>query len=209
MALITDYPTLISEVKLWLNDSNTSDDTVKGWIQLAEARFKRVLATLDNEVTVTPVPSNEFDTLPTGFNGLVEASIQSTPVNSLIHVTPAQMSTQGLLTGLPKFITIISGQFKFNPTAATNTVTYSYFRKLDNLSDGSPNNYLIDEQPDVYLSATLTVAQKFLRDDVDAAQHAAIVDSFIFELREQDARRKWAGQRKQVGVNPVVGRLGL
>ena len=209
MGQITNYATLTSEVKLWLNDSNTTDETVEGWIQLAEARFKRVLATLDNEVTVTSVPSDEFDTLPTGFNGLVEASIQGTPVNSLIHVTPAQMSTQGLLVGIPKFITILSGQFKFNPTAATNTVTYSYFRKLDNLSDSSPTNYLVLEQPDVYLSATLTVAQKFLRDDVDATQHSAIVDTFIAELIIQDGRRKWAGQRKQVGVNPIVGRLGL
>lgn len=209
MAQITDYTSLISETKLWLNDSNTTDDTVKGWIQLAEARFKRVLATLDNEVTVTSVPSDEFDTLPTGFNGLVEASIQGTPVNSLIHISASQMSTQGVLVGLPKFIAIISGQFKFNPTAATNTVTYSYFRKLDNLTVGAPTNYLVLEQPDVYLSATLTVAQKFLRDDVDATQHAAIVDSFIAELIEQDGRRKWAGQRKQVGVNPIVGRLGL
>ena len=31
MALITDFTTLIAEVKLWLNNSNTTDDTVKGF----------------------------------------------------------------------------------------------------------------------------------------------------------------------------------
>lgn len=208
MGLITDFTSLISETKLWLENTNTSDDTVKGWIQLAESKFRRELATLDNEVSVTSVPSDEFDALPVGFNGLREAFIVNAPDRPLTFITPSQMTALGTLSGEPVFIAVVSNQFKFKPSAAGATVTYNYFRKLADLSDASPTNYLILEFPDVYLSATLAVAQKFLRDDVDASQHIALVDQWIQDMQDQDSRRKWAGQVKQIGVNPVVARLG-
>lgn len=207
MALITDFTTLIAEVKLWLNNSNTTDDTVKGFIQLAESKFRRELATLDNEATVTSVPSSDVDPLPTGFNGLREAFVVASPDRPLTQITPAQMTGLGTITGEPQFISVQSDQFKFKPSVSGETVTYTYFRKLDSLSVGSPTNYLILEFPDVYLSGTLAVAQKFLRDDVDASQHIAIVDGWIEDMKSQDMRRKWAGQVKQIGVNPVVARL--
>ena len=94
------------------------------------------------------------------------------------------------------------------PDITGDDVTVSYFRKLTNLTDGSPTNYLILEYPDVYLSGTLAVAQKFLRDDVDASQHIAIVDDWINDMKTQSEEQKWSAQRKQVGVNPVVARLG-
>ena len=207
MAQITDYTSLTSETKLWLANTNTADETVEGWIQLAESRFRRILSTLNDEVTITSVPASEFDDLPIGFNGLREAVIEGTPPKPLVLVPPAQLSAQGVLNGFPFYIAIISGQFKFNPSAEGETVTYTYSRKLDPLSDGSPTNYLILEYPDVYLSAVLTVAQKFLRDDADAAQHAGIVDGWVEEMRSQDRRIKWNSQQKRMAVNPVVGNL--
>ena len=209
MALITDFTTLIAEVKLWLNNTNTTDDTVKGFIQLAESKFRRDLATLDNEErSRATVPAGAFIALPDGFNGLREAYVIGSPNKPLIFITPSQMTALGDLTGNPTFMSIVDGQFKFSPDIAGDEVEVIYFRKLPSLSTGSPTNYLILDYPDVYLSATLAVAQKFLRDDVDASQHIAIVDGWIFDMRSQDARRKWAGQVKQIGVNPVVARLG-
>jgi len=170
MGRIIDLPTLITEVKAWLNDSTFTDDEIKGWIQMAESSFRRVLATLDNEATVTQVPADEFDTFPTGFNGLREAYVVSAPDNPLELISPAQMRTFGTLSGTPLFIAIHTGKFEFLPSAAGDTVSYTYFRKLDDLTDGSPTNYLILEFPDVYLGGTLAAAQKFLRDDVDVGQ---------------------------------------
>jgi len=207
MAQITNLTTLITEVKSWINDSGTSDDTVKGWIQLAESRFRRVLAQLDNEVTITSVPSSELDALPTGFNGLREAYVVGSPNRPLTLISPAQMTRYGDLTGNPVFFSIEAGNFRFNPTASGETVTYTYFRKLDDLTVGSPTNYLILEYPDVYLAGTLTVAQKFLRDDVDAQQFKNIVDEWVEEMEDQDKRRKIAGQKKRVGQNPALGNL--
>ncbi len=207
MAQITDYTTLIAEVKVWLKDSNLTDDTVEGWIQLAESSFRRVLATLDNEATVDFVPSDEFETLPADFNGLREAFIDGSPPKPLVLITPAQMTSYGVLTGFPTYISIQSGKFKFSPSAETETVTITYFQKLVALSDGSPTNYLILDYPDVYLSATLAVAQKDKRDDEDASQHIAIVDGWIADMKAQDMRRKYSGQQKRVGVNPVVSNI--
>lgn len=209
MALITNFTSLISEVKLWLVNANTTDDTVKGWIQLAESKFRRELATLDNEErSRATVPSGAFIALPDGFNGLREAYVIASPNKPLRLITPAQMTDLGGLTGNPTFYSIVDGQFKFSPDIEGDEIEVVYFRKLVSLSTGSPTNYLILDFPDVYLSATLAVAQKFLRDDIDASQHIAIVDGWIQDMKSQDARRKWAGQVKQIGVNPVVARLG-
>jgi len=207
MAQITDLPTLITEVKSWINNSAETDDTVKGWIQLAESRFRRVLAKLDNEVTVDSVPSSEFDALPTGFNGLREAFVAGSPKIPLTLISPAQMTRHGDLTGNGVFFSIEAGNFRFNPSIKGETLTVTYYRKLDDLTDGSPTNYLITEYPDVYLAGTLTVAQKFLRDDVDAQQFKNIVDEWIEEMGGQDLRQKLAGQKKRVGQNPTLGNL--
>lgn len=207
MALITNLSTLITEVKTYINDSNLTDDEVKGWIQLAESKFRRVLATLDNEVSVDQVPASSTDTFPTGFNGLVEAFVVGSPNKPLINITPAQMTDYGTLTGNPVFITISAGVFRFNPSAEGSTVTYTYKRKLDDLTTGSPTNYLILDYPDVYLAGTLIIAQKFKRDDIDSAQFQAILDEWIDEIGTQDTRRKYAGQKKRAMPTPIVGNL--
>lgn len=208
MAQITTYATLQTEIKRWLNDTSLDDTTVEGWIQLAEASFRRVLATLDNEATVSQVPADTNDTFPTGFNGLREAYISNSPKNPLELISPAQMTTFGDLTGTPRFITIESGQFRFLPSAQGYTVFYTYYRKLDALSDSNTDNYLLLEAPDVYLAQTMLIAQKDLRDDVDVSAWASIVNGWKEELFAQDKRRKIAGQVKRVGLNPSVGALG-
>lgn len=209
MAQITDYTSLISEVKLWLVNTATTDDTVKGWIQLAEAKFRRELKTLDNEErSRATVPTGLFIALPDDFNGLREAYTIGSPNKPLMFITPAQMTDYGSLTGNPLFMTVVDGQFKFSPDIAGDEVEVVYYRKLINLTVGAPTNYLLLGEPDVYLSGTLAVAQKFLRDDVDASQHIAIVDGWIADMKAQSEEQKWSGQVKQVGVNPVVARLG-
>lgn len=209
MALITDYTSLISEVKLWLVNANTTDDTVKGWIQLAEAKFRRQLKNLDNEDrSRATIPAGLFVALPDDFNGLREAYIISSPNIPLTFITPAQMTSYGTLSGRGLFITVVDGQFKFSPDIEGDEVEVIYFRKLTNLTVGAPTNYLILGEPDVYLSGTLAVAQKFLRDDIDASQHIAIVDGWIEDMRQQSEEQRWSAQRKQVGVNPVVANLG-
>lgn len=208
MALITDYTTLIAEVKLWLADANTSDDTVKGWIQLAESSFRRTLATLDNEErSKATVPSGGFIALPDGYNGLRQAYVIGSPNQPLIYISPSQLTSYGSLTGQPTFFSILDGQFTFSPDIEGDEIEVIYLRKLTSLSDGSPTNYLILDYPDVYLSATLSVAQKFLRDDVDAAQHKGIVDQWIRDMKSQSNRQKYSGQEKRVGINPVVANL--
>lgn len=209
MALITDFASLTSEVKLWLVNSATTDATVQGWIQLAESKFRRELATLDNEErSRATVPAGGFIALPDGYNGLREAYVIGSPNKPLTFISPSQLTDYGDLTGNPWFISIVDGQFKFSPDAEGDEVEVIYFRKLASLSGAAPTNYLILDYPDVYLSGVLAVAQKFLRDDVDASQHIAIVDGWIQDMKEQDLRRKWSGQKKQVGVNPVVANLG-
>lgn len=207
MAEITDLPTLITEVKSWINDSGTSDETVKGWIQLAESRFRRKLAKLDNEVTVTSVPSSELDALPSMYNGMREAYVVGSPNRPLTLITPAQMTRHGDLTGEGVFFSIEAGNFRFNPSISGATFSLTYFMGIPALTDGDPTNYLVINYPDVYLAGTLTVAQKFLRDDVDAQQFKLITDEWFDEMSDQDFRRKWAGQKKRVGQNPALGNL--
>lgn len=207
MAQITDLPTLITEVKSWINDSGTTDDTVKGWIQMFESRAQRVLAKLDNEVTVTSVPSSELDPLPSMYNGLREAYVVGSPKRPLTLVTPAELTTYGDLTGEGLFFSIEAGNFRFNPSISGSTLSVTYFKGLTELTDGSPTNYLITKYPDVYLAGTLSVAQKFLRDDIDAQQFKNIVDEWFEEMGDQDLRKKWAGQKKRVGQVSWLGNL--
>lgn len=208
MAQITDLPTLITEVKLWLNRSATTDDTVKGWIQLAEDGLRMDLATLDDEErSRATVPSGGYIALPDFFNGLREAYIIDSPNRPLTFITPAQMTSLGITSGNAFYISIQDGQFKFSPAAEGAEIEVIYFRKLTSLTTGAPINSLITNNPSIYLSATLAVAQKFLRDDQDAAQHISIVQNYISSILNQDKRRKYSGQRKAVGVSSIIGRL--
>lgn len=208
MALIIDFTSLISEVKVWIKDSNTTDDTVKGWIQLAESRFRRLLATLDNEErSKATVPAGGFMALPDGYNGLRESYVIGSPNQPLRYISPSQMTQYGDLTGNPTFFTVVDGQFKFSPDIAGDEVEVVYFRKLVSLTVGEPTNYLILDYPDVYLAQTLMVAQKELRDDLDASQYKAIVDEWVEEMKRQAIRQKYSGQEKRVGQQPSLANL--
>lgn len=205
--MITTYSELQTAITNWLN-RDPGTDRVQEFIELAEAGFRRVLATLDNEErSRATIPSGGFVALPDGYNGLRDAYIIGSPNKPLRLVTPTQMTDFGDLTGDPFLMTVTDGQFKFNPDQEGAEVEVIYYRKLVSLSDTATTNYLITDYPDVYLAGSLVQAKGFLKED-DVLLWKSILDEWKGEMSQQSRDQKYSLSRKQVGQNPVIARLG-
>jgi len=204
---ITTYGELQTAITNWLN-RDPGTDRVKEFIELAESRFRRILKTLDSEErSQALVPSGGFVALPDGFNGLRDAYVIGTPNKPLTIIPPTQMTDWGELSGLPWFITVTDGQFRFSPDLSGETVEVIYMRKLASLSDAAPTNYLITDYPDVYLAGSLVQAKGFLKED-DVLVWKAAMDEWEDEMDQQSRDQKYSLARKQVGQNTTIPRLG-
>lgn len=205
--MITNYSELQAAIVNWLN-RDPGTDRVKEFIHLAEAGFRRVLKTLDNEVrSRATVPTGGFVALPDDYNGIRDIYTIGNPNRPLTIVSPSQLTDWGNLTGDPYYATVVDGQFKFNPDIAGEEVEVVYYRKLTPLSDTQTTNYLIDEYPDVYLAGALVQAKGYLKED-DVTLWLNVLNQWVSEMDQQSKDQKYAAARKRVGQNTTIQRLG-
>ena len=120
---IGTYAELQTAVANWL-DRDDLTDRIPEFIALAEAKMNRVLriSLMENVSTALTMVSGTRDySLPTGFTGMKEFHLTTSPVVALSYITPEMMNRMwaGSNTGKPKSFTLFSDagvrKIKFGP----------------------------------------------------------------------------------------------
>jgi hypothetical protein len=170
--VITDYASLQTAVGNWLNKGGSTLFTARipEFIQLAEARFRRKLDDLDQDIITTVSITDGIGTLPADFGALKEISADFDDPLVVYSIVAGQIQTDPVETGAATIV------YKQALPALSNTVT---------------SNWLLARAPDIYLYGSLVQAEFFGWNDERLPLIKAALDEALEELRVDSDARRW------------------
>lgn len=140
--------------------------------------------------------------LPADFLGMRRLYLDGDPKNALDQLAPPDlhMKWAGSQTGVPKAYAIESDTIVFGPRPdASYSGKALYYRKLPALSDTVTVNWLLTNNPGVYLNGALLEAAAFIR-NWERAEMAHAMYSGLCEGLD------WANSHDRYGAAPLVVR---
>ena len=178
---ISNYSDLQSAITDWLARSSLTTAQTANFIQLAESMFKRpplprtagnMGGVRGNKTRTTGTLTSGTNSLafPADFQELTSFTLTADPAAVLTYVSDEQLRQyQRSGTGKPAFFAM-SDVFEFD-VAPDDSYAYEivYFPGVSALSDSNTTNWLLTKFPDVYLSASMFWANRYLMAEDEAA----------------------------------------
>jgi len=204
---IGTYAELQTAVANWL-DRDDLTLRIPEFIALAEAKMNRNLriSLMENVSTaITMVAGTRDYDLPTGFTGMKEFHLTTSPIVALSYITPEMMNRMwaGSNKGKPQAFTLFSDagtrKVKIGPAPdSAYTTSMLYLKKIDNLSVANPTETMLTENPDVYLYGALLEAEPFLMNDARIQIWAGLLQQVAKDLQDRDIFDRHSGSALRV-----------
>lgn len=192
------YAQLQASLLAWLDDTTANINPTE-CIGLAEARFNRVLDTPDQEATTTLDGSTSSIALPADYyevrglflNGQYTLPLEALTLNALKALYPDNRS------GTPLAYAIDGPNIVLGPLpGATCTLGLKYKQAIQPLSDTNPTNWLLTKHPDLYIAASLAMAEFRGWNDPRAATVKGWYDEILDEINT-------AGKKAKIAAGPL------
>lgn len=191
---ISTYSELKTSVADWLNRSDLTS-VIPNFITLAEAQINRQLRTHDMIKRVQATIDSDYFTVPTDW--LETISLVRTAAKNAVfsYVSYDELNKlKGVpLSGDSRYYTLIDGKFLIYPAASSESpinVELLYFGKIPALSDSNTTNWLLTKSPDLYLYATLTQAEPYLKNDERMAVWGTSMANILESMRMEGEKAK-------------------
>jgi len=202
---VSTYAELKTAVANHLNRSDLTS-RIPEFIVSAEGRIGRELRIRQMEKRATASISTEYADMPTDFIEQRNIQINGTTQDRLQYLSPEQMdkfhSSQS--TGTPTVYTIIGTEFQFKPVPDTSyTVEIAYFARFAAMSADNDTNWLLTNEPDTYVYASLIAAAPYLDEDPRLQTWAALYSEIVKTLNDQDKKARYSGATLR--MRPDVG----
>ena len=204
---IGTYAELQTAVANWL-DRDDLTDRIPEFIALAEAKMNRNLriSLMENVSTDILMAGGTRDyPLPTGFTGMKEFHLTTSPITPLSYITPEMMNRMwaGSNTGSPQAFTLFSDagtrKIRVGPSPDSDyTTSMLFLKKIDNLSVSNPTETMLTENPDVYLYGALLEAEPFLMNDARVQLWGTMLQQVAKDLQDRDIFDRHSGSALRV-----------
>jgi len=204
---IGTYAELQTAVANWL-DRDDLTNRIPEFIALAEAKMNRVLriSLMENVSTAIIMAGGTRDySLPTGFTGMKEFHLTTSPITPLSYITPEMMNRMwaGSNAGRPQAFTLFSDagtrKIKIGPSPdSAYTTSMLYLKKIDSLSVSNPTETMLTENPDIYLYGALLEAEPFLMNDARVQLWAGMLQQVAKDLQDRDIFDRHSGSALRV-----------
>jgi hypothetical protein len=200
MALST-YAELKSSLADWKHRSGLTGVT-PDFIRLTEADVNRRIRVATMETRASATFDEGYEDLPTDFLELREVKVNSSPVRSLMYLTPQQMTEfyPTLVVGSPDYYTITGSQIRLNRTP-TSEVEIAYYSAIPALSDDNTTNWLLTNHPDVYLNGSMFYAETYVMNDKRAMGWKSLYEIALKQVEDADKKARWNGGPLQMRVS--------
>ena len=204
---IGTYAELQTAVANWL-DRDDLTLRIPEFITLAEAKMNRNLriSLMENVSTaITMVTGTRDYDLPTGFTGMKEFHLTTSPIVALSYITPEMMNRMwaGSNKGKPQAFTLFSDagtrKVKIGPAPDSDyTTSILYLKKIDNLSITNTTEVMLTENPDIYLYGALLEAEPFLMNDARVQLWGSMLQQVAKDLQDRDIFDRHSGSALRV-----------
>jgi len=164
---LSTYTELTASIANWLDRTDITTEIVD-FVTLAETKIYRNIRVRALEKSLSVVISSGVAAMPTDYLELKHAYIDGSPVQTLertlLNTIYTQYPTRSS-TGKPVFIADNVDNFEFAPYPdSAYTVKGTYYAKLPALSTTNETNWLITDNPDLILFASLIESVSFTGD---------------------------------------------
>ncbi|MFT8736587.1 MAG: hypothetical protein ABF760_03895 [Zymomonas mobilis] len=200
---LTRYDGLLKAIALWLERDDLADQ-MPYFIQLAEARFRRLLVNPELETEIS-IASDGSVPLPEDFDALRLLYLSGGNKNQgFLQVSPELFQRCKNEEKDRRVFTIIAGQLWISP-APEKEVSFSlvYRASLPALSLNRQSNWLLAAHPDIYLFGSLLQAEFFGWNDNRLPVIKAALDEALDELNKAGLRKRYGGSAL-VAAAPVT-----
>lgn len=199
MGLATTYAGLQSALRAWLDDEAIDAPEC---IALAEKRFNRVLTATEMETSATLTIIDGAAMLPADLLEL-RAIFLDTDARLLLEPAPLAI-VQGAqsFTGMPRHYALSGARALFAPFPdADYRATLTYRQAIPELSTETASNWLLARHPDLYLAASVAMAEFKGWNDARLPMLKAWCDELIAEINALAAKRRNPGT---IRLRPAV-----
>lgn len=151
---------------------------------------------METTTTDSTVAGTRSYALPTSYLSGRNFSLNTDPITPLEYLTPEMMDRlwAGSASGKPLTYTIIGDNYHLGPAPdAVYTVEITYYKQVDALSDASPTNTMLTNNPDVYLYGALLESAPFLQNHPDILVWKGGYDEAISKIQKADALDRHSG----------------
>ena len=189
MALST-YAELQDEVAQWLQRSDLSL-RIPTFIDMATARFNRELRTPEMESRDTTMMMDEFVALPDDFLEMRYVVGNGVGWRYMNPIAFAEAITNASEIKEARIYTLTDMQLRAFPAPTASepvTVVINYIERIPALVNANDTNWMLTDNPDLYLYGSLVQAQGFLHDDPRMATWLSMYKDALSAL----SRRKLA-----------------
>jgi hypothetical protein len=188
---LANFTDLKTSVASWLHRTDLTA-IIPDLITSAEARLNRALrlSQMETDAALVGVPSSPFVALPSTIQTPIALWITTySPRDKLTYLQPQDLPYD-TAQGYPSYWTIDGSNIKFNrPVDLAYAITLRYYQRLQ-LSDAAPTNFLLTNNPDLYLYAVLMEASPYEANDERMGVWASKYSAALTEVLNNENRTK-------------------
>jgi hypothetical protein len=194
----------IVDVALGYADRTDAEVTnrMDSFLRIVEARTNRPLSTqkMVSRVTIDSITDQEYYGLPADFDGLRDIEVRSTVAGTITpkYHSPEQMNNRIGRNCRDIAYAIIDDQLQLQPAQTDAVIELVYYQNLEELSTGTPNNWLSDLYPDCYIFGLLVEINAFVKDAETASMWDARFKESVAEIKSNDQDTRWSGTSMQM-----------
>jgi hypothetical protein len=188
---LSNYTELQDAIADYLDDE-TLEPRIPDFIRLFEVKAQRVLRTSQaKNVAIAQTDINGQVDVPDDFRGIVRLTLEDG--KPLEFLTPDDVGLRNSYANnrTPYGFTIEGGLITLVPAASVNVVLY-YYQTIPVLSVSNATNWLLDDDPDVYLYGSLAEAEAFGFNDSRLATWRALASDGLAQVIGSDFGSEWA-----------------
>ncbi|MEZ0602939.1 hypothetical protein ACAX43_12410 [Paraburkholderia sp. IW21] len=155
------------------------------FIELAEARLKTLLQTLDQQIalpySVTPSVGTNVIALPSDFGAMLHATYDDCELN---YVSPEQIDKRKWNQYAQEYTITGNKLILQTYVDGTSELTMYYYATLLGLSDANESNWVLEDYPNIYLYATLFEAVTYIKDDEEMQKWQGMLSEAVTEAQQ-------------------------
>lgn len=196
----SNYGDLKTAITDWMDRTDITGNA-DDFVTLAEAGLNRELEALEVDTTLTGVVSSRsIDLSSYGVRDVVSLFMTDQGREwQLLKLSDGDFPYTET-AGKPETWAMDQDTINFEcPLNAAYTFRLRHTVKFD-LEDDADTNWLLNNHPDVYLSAAIAWGAKFVADDATLQRFAAPIDAFIRSVNRQESRRN----KGRLTVDPAL-----
>ncbi len=203
---IANLSDLVAEIRDELDDSGYPSAKIYRAIARAEAYFNRELRVPQMETVATLTVTGESTALPANFLQMRAIYQDGSPDLPLSSMSPEGLRQLYSGQSGPAASYAIEGSNLIVAPVGNAIVKMLYYAAIPALTESNTTNWLLTDNPDIYIHHTLAIIFARIGDDERAASNLGIATQLIEQANKAGKNARWgASPLKPVLVQQVPG----